>query len=257
MDNKERFSDRVDLYVKYRPSYPVEAIDYLYQTIGLNRNSTIADVGAGTGIFSALLLERGSHVTAVEPNLEMRKAAEEKFAKDNHFRALPGSAEKTGLPDQSVDFIVCAQAFHWFDREAAQLEFKRILKPGGKVVLIWNSRRTQGTPFLEEYEQLIQTFGTDYTKVNHKNITPESLSSFFKKGQMQVAQFSNLQVFDFEGLSGRVRSSSYTPVPGDPRYESMMLALRDLFERNKQDGKVFFEYETEIYWGEVAEIPTA
>ncbi|MEK5257461.1 class I SAM-dependent methyltransferase [Paenibacillus sp. FSL F4-0125] len=251
MNNKERFSNRVDSYVKYRPSYPRETIDYLYNTIGLKPNCDIADIGAGTGIFSALLLERGSRVTAVEPNPEMRTAAEEKFAKDNHFHALPGSAEKTELPDQSVDFIVCAQAFHWFDRDAAQLEFKRILKPGGKAVLIWNSRRTYGTPFLEQYEQLVQAFGTDYTQVNHKNITPEILSSFFKTGQMQVAHFSNQQVFDFEGLSGRARSSSYIPAPGDPRYENMMTELRSLFERNKQDDKVFFEYETEIYWGEV------
>lgn len=251
MNNKERFSNRVDSYVKYRPSYPKEAIDYLYNTIGLEPNCDIADIGAGTGIFSALLLERGSRVTAVEPNPEMRRAAEEKFAKDNHFRVLSGSAEKTELSDQSVDFIVCAQAFHWFDRDATQLEFKRILKPGGKVVLIWNSRLTYGTPFLEQYEQLVQAFGTDYTQVNHKNITPESLSSFFKTGQMQVAHFSNQQVFDFEGLSGRARSSSYIPAPGDPRYENMMTELRSLFERNKQDDKVFFEYETEIYWGEV------
>jgi ubiquinone/menaquinone biosynthesis C-methylase UbiE len=150
-----------------------------------------------------------------------------------------------------MDFIVCAQAFHWFDRDAAQLEFKRILKPGGKAVLIWNSRLTSGTPFLEQYEQLVRTYGTDYTQVNHKNITPESLSSFFKTGQMQVAHFSNQQIFDFEGLSGRARSSSYTPALGDPRYESMMTELRNLFDRNKQDDKVFFEYETEVYWGEV------
>jgi ubiquinone/menaquinone biosynthesis C-methylase UbiE len=251
MNSKERFSNRVDSYIKYRPSYPGEAIDYLYHTIGLKPNCDIADIGAGTGIFSELLLERGSRVTAVEPNPEMRRAAEEKFGKSNYFRALPGSAEKTELLDQSMDFIVCAQAFHWFDRDAAQLEFKRILKPGGKAVLIWNSRLTSGTPFLLQYEQLVRTYGTDYTQVNHKNITPESLSSFFKTGQMQVAHFSNQQIFDFEGLSGRARSSSYTPALGDPRYESMMTELRNLFDRNKQDDKVFFEYETEVYWGEV------
>ncbi|MDH6428963.1 MULTISPECIES: class I SAM-dependent methyltransferase [Paenibacillus] len=251
MNSKEIFSNRVDSYVKYRPSYPGEAIDYLYNTIGLQPNCDIADIGAGTGIFSALLLERGSRVTAVEPNPEMRRAAEENFAKDNHFSVSPGSAEHTELSDQSMDFIVCAQAFHWFDRDATQLEFKRILKPGGKVILIWNSRLTYGTPFLEEYEQLLQTFGTNYTQVNHKNITPEILSSFFKKGQMQVAHFSNQQVFDLEGLSGRLRSSSYTPVPGDPSYENMMAELRNIFERNNQGGQVFFDYNTEIYWGEV------
>ncbi|GAB6991050.1 class I SAM-dependent methyltransferase [Paenibacillus pini] len=251
MNNKERFTDRVESYVKYRPSYPEEAIDYLYDIIGLHSNGLVADIGAGTGIFSELLLERGSLVTAVEPNQEMREAAEKKLEGKTGFRAVSGSAEVTGLPDQSIDFIVCAQAFHWFNRSAAQAEFKRILKPGGKVVLLWNSRLTKGTPFREEYEQLLQTFGTDYQQVNHKNISDDILDSFFKGGNMQEARFMNQQVFDFEGLSGRLQSSSYSPVSGDPRYETMMNELRNLFERNKEDDKVFFEYETEVYWGEV------
>jgi ubiquinone/menaquinone biosynthesis C-methylase UbiE len=251
MNSKERFSDRVDSYVKFRPSYPAEAINYLYDVVGLQADGKIADIGAGTGIFSKLLLERGSHVTAVEPNQEMREAAEKTLIGEKNFRAVSGSAEMTGLPDQSVDFIVCAQAFHWFDRSAAQTEFKRILKHGGKVVLIWNSRLLHGTSFREEYEQLLQTFGTDYNKVNHKNISPEILSSFFKSGKMQEKRFIYQQLFDFEGLSGRLRSSSYTPALGDPKHALMMNELQNLFERNNQDGKVFFEYETEVYWGEV------
>ncbi|WP_053376411.1 class I SAM-dependent methyltransferase [Paenibacillus sp. FJAT-27812] len=251
MNSKERFSDRVDSYVKFRPSYPDEAINYLYDVVGVQAKSKIADIGAGTGIFSKLLLERGSHVTAVEPNQEMRGAAEKTLNGEKNYRAVSGSAEMTGLPDRSVDFIVCAQAFHWFDRSSAQSEFKRILKPGGMVVLIWNSRLLQGTPFREGYEQLLQTFGTDYNKVNHKNISPEILVSFFKSGNMHEKRFIYQQVFDFEGLSGRLRSSSYTPAFGEPKYDLMMNELHHLFERNKENGKVFFEYETEVYWGEV------
>jgi len=251
MNSKERFTIRVDSYVKYRPGYPQEAIDYLYDTAGIQVNSQVADIGAGTGIFSQLLLERGSQVTAVEPNKEMREAAGKKLDGRSGFRAVSGSAEATGLPDQSVDFIVCAQAFHWFDRNAARSEFKRILKPGGKVILVWNSRLTSGTPFREEYEQLLRTFGTDYTKVNHRNVSAEILSSFFQPGSMREARFTNQQVFDLDGLSGRLHSSSYSPAPGDPLYERMMIELRQLFERNRQDGKVYFEYETEVFWGEV------
>lgn len=253
MDSKERFSNRVDTYVKYRPSYPTEAINYLYDVIGLHPHSEIADIGAGTGVFSKLLLARGSHVTAVEPNDEMRKAAERMLGEENHFSIVSGSAEATGLPDHSIDAIVCAQSFHWFDRSAAQLEFCRILRPGGKVVLIWNSRHTHGTLFREEYDQLLQTFATDYKEVNHKNISRDILLSFFKPGTMQEADFIHGQIFDFEGLSGRLLSSSYSPVPGDPRYEPMIEELRKVFDRNNQEGTVSFDYETQVFWGEIRE----
>jgi SAM-dependent methyltransferase len=251
MDNKERFSNRVDTYVKYRPSYPKEAIDYLYEVVGLTPASLVADVGAGTGIFSELLLERGSRVTAVEPNQAMREVAESKLGQYAGFQAVPGSAEATGLADHSVDAIVCAQAFHWFDRAATGTEFKRILKPGGKVVLIWNTRLTGGTLFLEEYDQLLHEHGTDYATVNHRNISREMLESFFQEGSLQKAHFKISQLFDFDGLSGRLRSSSYSPPPGHPGFEPMMAALRALFDRNARDGYVSFNYETEVYWGEV------
>lgn len=254
MNSKERFSDRVDKYVKYRPSYPQDAIAYLYNIVGFRPDSEIADIGAGTGIFSKLLVERGSHVIAVEPNLAMREAAEKELGREPNYRSVSGSAEATGLPDGSVDFIVCAQAFHWFDRSAAQYEFYRILKPGGKAVLIWNSRLTQGTPFLEEYEQLLQKFGTDYEKVKHTNISKESLFSFFKDGGPQEVRFTNGQSFDFEQLRGRLLSSSYSPLQGHPNYEPMMADLRNLFDRNNRDGKVVFEYETQVFWGEIAVI---
>lgn len=181
MNSGERFTNRVDSYVKYRPSYPQAAIDYLYNDIGLRPNCKIADIGSGTGSLSKLLLERGSNVIAVEPNQAMREAAEKSLDSNPNFQSRSGSAEATGLPEQSVEFIVCAQAFHWFDRVAAQTEFRRILQPGGKVILLWNSRLTQGTSFREEYDQLLRTYGTDYEQVNHKNISPAILRSFSKR----------------------------------------------------------------------------
>ncbi|RNB86986.1 class I SAM-dependent methyltransferase [Brevibacillus fluminis] len=251
MDSKERFSNRVDTYVKYRPTYPQESIDYLYNAIGLRPESEIADIGAGTGIFSKLLIERGSRVIAVEPNQAMRDAAVDMLVDEPGFRVVSGSAEATGLADSSVDFIVCAQAFHWFDRQAAQAEFRRILKPGGKAILIWNSRLTHGTPFREGYDKLLHTFGTDYEKVGHKNISSETIRAFFKDGEMGEARFTNSQSFDFAGLSGRLLSSSYSPTPGHPNFEPMMAELRNLYEANQQDGLVSFDYETEVFWGEV------
>ncbi|KHL94752.1 methyltransferase [Paenibacillus sp. IHB B 3415] len=251
MNNKERFSNRVDTYVKYRPSYPKEAVDYLYNVVGLRSNSKIADIGSGTGIFSKLLLDHGGYVTAVEPNPSMRLAAEQMLEGHPNYQTISGSAESTGLSDQSVDFIVCAQAFHWFDHTAARTEFRRILRPDGRVILIWNSRLTQGTPFREEYDQLLHTYGTDYEHVNHKNISQAMLLSFFKEGTMHEVRFRMSQKFDFEGLKGRLLSSSYSPVPGHPNYEPMMIELRNLFDRTNQDGMILFDYETEMFWGEV------
>ncbi len=251
VNSTERFSDRVDTYVKYRPSYPDAAINYLYNTIGLNATSSIADIGAGTGIFSRLLLARGSKVLAVEPNQAMRDAAGKESGGNPHHQIISGTAEATGLPDESVDYIVCAQSFHWFDRSATQSEFRRILKPGGKVILIWNTRLTSGTPFLEEYERMLHDYGTDYTIVNHTNITKESLLSFFREGGLIEERFPNRQVFDFAGLRGRLLSSSYCPNIGQPNYEPMIIELQHIFERNNQEGTVLFDYETQIFWGEL------
>ncbi|MCK9857118.1 class I SAM-dependent methyltransferase [Paenibacillus sp. ATY16] len=251
MNSKERFSDRVDQYVKYRPSYSDEVIQYMYGTIGLTPESSIADVGAGTGIFTRLLLEKGSNVTAVEPNPDMRQAAVEQLSGYPKFQAAPGSAEETGLADDSVDFIVCAQSFHWFDRTAAKAEFNRILKPGGKAVLIWNSRLTTGTPFLEGYDRLLRTYGIDYEKVGHKNISQDALTPFFKDGELHKATFPLLSLLNFEKLSGRMSSSSYMPLPGHPNHEPLMAELRKLFDATEKNGLISFDYETEIYWGEV------
>jgi ubiquinone/menaquinone biosynthesis C-methylase UbiE len=248
-NNKERFTDRVDSYVLYRPSYPVAALDFLYSKVGFSEKSIIADVGAGTGIFSGLLLDRGSRVVAIEPNEAMREAAESKFADHPGYATCPFPAEETGLMGQSVDGIVCAQSFHWFDRESAREEFRRILKPDGRVALIWNSRRTNGTPFLEQFEQLLLDYGTDYEKVAHKNITRDTLTSFFRDGGPSLAVFPSAQRLDADGLRGRLLSSSYSPLPGHSNYEPMINRLQTIFEANQEDGSVTIVYDTELYWG--------
>lgn len=251
MDNKERFSSRVENYVKYRPTYPREAIDFLYDTVGFRQDSVIADVGAGTGIFSKLLLERGSRVIGVEPNEAMREAAIASLGAEERYSAAGGSAEETGLPEHSVDFIVCAQSYHWFDEEKATAEFRRILKPGGKAVLIWNSRKTSGTPFLEQFERLLLTYGTDYEKVGHKSITLETLKPYFADGGPRLDTFSMMQLLNEESLKGRLLSSSYSPLPDHPNYEPMIQNLRNIYRSNEENGFVAIEYATELYWGEV------
>lgn len=211
----------------------------------------IADIGSGTGISARLFLQNGNVVFGVEPNAEMRQAAET-FLKDYpQFRSTIGTAEATTLPDQSVDYVVAAQAFHWFNSPQTKHEFARILKPGGWVVLMWNSRRINSTPFLRDYEALLQQYGTDYREIRHNNIQPNALESLFFEGKFELHTFDNQQLFDFEGLKGRLLSSSYVPNEGHSNFEPMLQALKCVFEQYEQHGMVRIEYDTKVYFGHI------
>ncbi|MDQ6648272.1 MAG: class I SAM-dependent methyltransferase, partial [Pseudomonadota bacterium] len=165
LDSTARFSDRVGDYVRYRPDYPLAIIDWLQQEQGVNLSWQVADIGAGTGISSKMFLDADFRVTAVEPNAPMRAAAEQWLSGHDGFDAVDGVADATTLAGASVDLVTVAQAFHWFDEDAARREFARILRPLGLVAIWWNSRRLVGTPFLEGYEALLQRYGTDYNRV--------------------------------------------------------------------------------------------
>jgi|ERR1043166_2692925 SAM-dependent methyltransferase len=245
-DTVERFSDRVENYVKYRPHYPGEIIAYLETNCGLTTGSVIADIGCGTGISTKLFLENGNHVFGVEPNGAMRAAAEEYLAAFPNFTAVDGTSDKTTLPDASVDMIVAAQAFHWFDPGNARPEFKRILKPGGHVVLIWNERQLVTNTFHVEYETFLLKNANDYENVRHENIQAKELDDFFQK-EYGSATFSNQQIFDFEGLKGRMLSASYMPNESNPRYASVIEDLRRLFDKHAENGKITVLYDTNIY----------
>lgn len=246
---ESRFSDRVANYVRYRPSYPEGVIEMLRRETGLGPQSHIADIGSGTGISAELFLRAGCRVTGVEPNKEMREAAERLLAGHAAFRSVAGSCEATTLSDHSLDLVVAAQAFHWFKPEPTRAEFTRILRPGGWVVLIWNERKLDATPFLREYEQLLKEYATDYGTVRHENIGPERLASFFKGGEYTIHEFPNAQHFDYEGLKGRLLSSSYAPGEGQPGHEAMIAKLEDLFERHQVNGQVSIKYDTRVHVG--------
>ncbi len=250
VDPTLRFSDRVDNYVKYRPSYPQEIISFLTKEIGLSAQSIIADAGSGTGILSKLFLENGNSVYGIEPNDDMRIAAEKILSTFPHFKSLPGSAEESSLDRNSVDFITAGQAFHWFDIDQAKKEFRRILKPGGFVILIWNIRLTDTTPFLIEYEKLLCDFGTDYSHINIKYASDETLiRKFYEPEPYQLKTFNNKQEFDFEGLKGRLLSSSYAPNIGHKNYDSMIVKLKNIFDKHKNSGLVTIEYLTKVFYG--------
>jgi len=250
-DPVTRFSNRADNYARYRPSYPLSVIDILKSDCGLQETSIIADVGSGTGILSELFLKNGNQVFGVEPNAAMRSFAERLLYGSKNFVSVDATAEATTLEPASVDFITAGQAFHWFDRDKAKTEFARILKPGGWVVLIWNERRLDSTPFLREYEILLLRYGTDYEKVRHENVAGE-IARFFAPETVQLRNLENVQHFDFESLKGRVFSASYTPDQGHPDFEPMLAKLEKIFNTHKRDGIVTFEYETRVYYGNLA-----
>lgn len=250
MDPTKRFSNRVDNYVRYRPGYPAEIVDLLRSDCGLREHSIIADIGSGTGKLSELFLKAGCKVFGVEPNKEMREAGE-RLGFPN-FTSLAGAAEATTLADHSVDFITAGQAFHWFDPSKCRAEFLRILKPLGWVVIIWNDRHVEATPFQADYERLLLEFGTDYAEACHRRTDkPEVVEQFFGKPPL-FKNFYQTQKFDFEGIKGRLLSSSYAPAPGQPRHAEMLAALKEVFKTHQQNGRVTFDYETHVYYGHLA-----
>jgi len=250
-DPTKRFSDRVDNYVKYRPGYPDKVIEYLQNECGLSGGSVIADVGSGTGIFTSLLLAKGYKVYAVEPNADMQSAAVQQLGSNKNFIPVDGSAEATMLTEKSVDLIVCAQAFHWFNNEKTKAEFKRILKDNGHAALIWNNRIAGVDDFSIAYENALKLDSIDYNKVNHRNINDIDFKAFFKDGVYNEVKFPNVQVFDEAGFLGRAFSSSYVPAEGTEAGENFRLLLKAMFARYNENGKVMFHYQTEVYLGKV------
>jgi SAM-dependent methyltransferase len=247
-NNTIRFSDRVADYVKYRPGYPTDILPYLQKEIGLDSQMRVADVGSGTGILTRLFLENRNNVYAVEPNDAMRKAAEAALGNDPGFHSVKGTAEQTTLAKGSMDVITAGQAFHWFDAGRTKKEFLRISGENAWAVLIWNERQVS-TPFEKDYEGLLLQYATDYRKVDHRNVSPEKIGAFFAPRPVKYQTFPNEQVFDFNGLKGRLLSSSYMPNRDQPGFGSMIDALTQLYEKHSQGDHVILTYETRVYAG--------
>lgn len=248
-DPTARFSDRVDDYIKYRPRYGREVVEALEKACGLATSHVLADVGCGTGFSAEPFLQNGNRVIGVEPNREMREAGKSYLASYSNFEMLVGSAEHTGLPDGSVDFVLAGQAFHWFARELARAAFARVLKPDGWCVLIWHDRSIDATPFLRAYEEFLQRHAVDYNQVVHRQVANfDVLRAFFAPCEVNLITIPAQQRLDFDGLRGRLLSSSYIPREG-PKAGAMLAELPGLFSSYQSDGRVVLEYETKIFYG--------
>jgi SAM-dependent methyltransferase len=247
LDSTQRFSDRVDNYINYRPSYP-RSILKLFREF-LSDDSVVADIGSGTGKLTEVLLGLKLPIYAVEPNDAMREAAEMILENHVEFVSIAGTAEATTLPDACVDLITCGQAFHWFDVDKAKVEFSRILKQDGHVALVWNRRKIEESNFQGRYEAILQEYGTDYKKVRHQNVDDEILTKFFGPNGYVIESMDYAQEFDFEGLLGRLMSASYAPQIDHPDHHNMLEALEDAFEAFNVGGKIRFDYTTQVYLG--------
>ncbi len=248
----ERFTTRVENYVRYRPSYPAEILPLLQQQTGLAPDWTIADIGSGPGNLTRLFLDNGYTVVGVEPNDAMREAGEVVLSAYPAFTSIRGVAESTTLPDTSVDLITAGQAFHWFDPEPTRSEFKRILKEPGWVALIWNKRPEGSAPVLDAWNDMLNEHSPEYGVVRHSDDASEAgMSILFGANGFRKCSLSNEQVLDADAFWGRLISSSYTPLPGEQGHDEIKSRSQKIFDEFAEDGLVRFPYETQIYIGQI------
>jgi len=248
-DAKQRFSNRVADYVRYRPSYPHALIELLQSACGLRKSHAIADIGSGTGLLTKLFLENGNGVFAVEPNAEMRAAGEEFLAEYPNLTSVNGSAEATTLADASVNFVTAGQAFHWFEPAETRKEFARILQPGGWVVVVWQDRSMTSDKFAEAYEGVLHRYGKDYKSVRASYPQKDTIRGFSGHDDFSLRDLPNQQAFDWDGICGRLRSSSYAPVEGDVNFAPLMSELRKDFDAYQENGIVRMKYSVHVYFG--------
>ena len=249
LDPTRRFAGRVENYRRYRPGYPAGVMQLLRERCGLLPGAAVADLGSGTGIMTAQLLEAGARVWGVEPDKEMREAAERQLGGRAGFTSVAGSAQDTTLGTHSVSLVTACQAFHWFDPAGSRAEALRVLVPGGWAALVWNEHSTARTPFLSDYEALLHRYAPEYLAVRKRRACRPAMRTFFGR-EPERAVFANRQVLDFEGLKGRAMSSSYVPEPDDPAHGPLLAGLRAAFERHEREGRVTFPYETLVFFGQ-------
>ncbi len=251
MDPTRRFSDRVSAYVKHRPSYPAEIIDLLKARCGLEPKALVADIGSGTGQLAKLFLASGNTVIGIEPDRKMREAGARMLQNYRRFKSIAGRAESTALADHCVDFVTAGQAFHWFNPEQTRIEFRRILKPHGWVVLVWNVLLPSATAFQTAYNRLLLTYGTDYEAIHKSHGNPEAMCTFFGSARVDLQTFAHHQDLDYEGLKGRLLSSSFISQSGKPRHSRMLRELKAIFDTHQKQRKVTLNYDTKVFYGRI------
>jgi SAM-dependent methyltransferase len=254
LDSTQRFSDRVEAYLAGRPRYPDAVVEHLATVGALPAGGIVADVGVGTGVSAEPFLAAGHAVIGVEPNGPMRAAGDEFLSRYSRYRSVEGTADATGLADHSVDLVIAAQAFHWFDPLRFRHESLRIVRPGGWAALIWNDRDLDGTTFLAGYEALLVEYGNDYRAIRYRHQGTEAIPVYFDGLAPTPAEFRHRRRIDWAALSALAGSASYLPARGQPRHDEFIRALRALFDAEVRDGTVDMRYTCRVH---AAPLPAA
>ena len=248
--NEHKFDKKGEIYSKARPSYPDELFAYLKEQKLILESTVAADIGSGTGIFTEELCPYVSKIFAIEPNDDMRSVAEGKYAVHNNIISVNSSAEDTKLDDKSVDFITVAQAFHWFDRQSFKTECRRILKDGGKILLVWNDRDT-GSELIRVNYDINRRFCPNFKgSSNGIDFSKDAFKDFFE-GDFDMVQFRNDLIYDENAFVSRSLSSSYAPKPGEEKYDGYIAELQELFKKHSQNDTIPYPYITRCYIGKV------
>ena len=251
-ENTEIFTGRVENFERYRLPYPAALIELLTSRCGLLREHLIADIGAGTGMLAQLFLEHGNAVVAVEPNAEMRAVCERLASAWPGLTVKNATAEASGLEDASVDFVAAGRAVHWFDQAQAATEFRRILRPEGRVLLTYNGRALDETPQSQEYEKLLREHGTQYDPTRARYTLDPYLNAFFAGGEFLRDDIRGVQRLTREELLGQTQSLSFAPEPGHAKYEGMQQALREFFSKWQHDGAVVLSTVCRVVCGRLS-----
>ena len=248
--NTNKFDEKGKVYAKARPDYPKALFEFLICGRILDKEKAVADIGSGTGIFTTQLSHFAKTVFAVEPNEDMRSKAEDNFRLYPNVRSVNAAAESTSLPDASVDLITVAQAFHWFDRKAFKNECKRILKPNGKILLIWNDRDINSNVIKDNFA-VNKIFCPNFKgSSNGIDFSKDAFKDFFD-GEYEMTEFDNCLVYDRDAFIARSLSSSYSPKKNDPAYDEYVKALESVFEKHQTNGTLKYPYITRCYIGTV------
>lgn len=248
MDNTNRFDEKGEIYAKSRPKYALELLKYLKSSLNISESSVIADIGSGTGIFTEQLLSLGCKVFGVEPNDDMRKKAEEKLSTNKNFISVNGNAESTGLKNDSIDCVTVAQAFHWFNQETFKSECKRILKPNGKVIIVYNSR-DENAECTKALYSLRQKYNPEFHGFSN-GISKEKCIGFFN-GNCEIFTADNTQTYNLESYINRVLSSSYSLKIGDENYYKYLKEINEIFNEYSEKGIISIPTKTIAYSGTI------
>ena len=242
------FSSKVADYVASRPDYPAALFDVLIERGRLSSAASVVDVGAGTGLLSQGLLERGVPVVGVEPNAEMRAAATALLSGYRNFSCLPGSAEHLPLAASSADLVCAAHAFHWFDLQKTREEFLRVLNPSGQVALIWNDRLLTD-PLHQGLNRIFERFGGAKRDALIEHENRHGLAEFFDDMGVAHLTFAHEHAINDAALHRLVMSRSYMPTPDSPEATRVREATADLRASLGCEDTIIVRYVTHLYLG--------